>query len=130
MSFSWKEYLNLAKELSGVSCPKPDIEAVSRTAISRAYYSVFHRALFYIEKTGDDIEKRDGIHLGVKKWFFKKGEISENIRLIGVDFDRLRMARVEADYIEPSSKCNIKKAIRVIEDSENLIKRIDSFLTI
>ena len=47
MPFDWTEYARLAEELG----TRPD-EASLRTAISRAYYSVYHQARDYLLAEG------------------------------------------------------------------------------
>jgi uncharacterized protein (UPF0332 family) len=44
MSFNWSEYLSLAHDLAGQSAFHYSVEAKTRSAVSRAYYSVFIQA--------------------------------------------------------------------------------------
>jgi len=41
MRFDWSEYFNLAQELAVISSEATNNEARLRSAVSRAYYSVF-----------------------------------------------------------------------------------------
>src|SRR5690348_4334196 len=47
MSFDWREYLELARFLSGQTGPGFSQEAASRATISRAYYAAYGHALLY-----------------------------------------------------------------------------------
>lgn len=50
MAFDWNDYLTIAKELKTDTDGQPNsnsVEAKRRTAISRAYYSVYHLAIDY-----------------------------------------------------------------------------------
>lgn len=56
MSFDWREYLNLASILSGNAD-----EASQRTAISRAYYAVFHAATLHAKANGYGARPRQAV---------------------------------------------------------------------
>ncbi len=93
MPFDWQEFLNLAESLLAV-----DTEAAYRSAISRAYYSVFNVALerAHENKCRFDSELETGIHK--KCWaLYSKGPDLTCVQL-GIDGDRLRESRVRADY--------------------------------
>lgn len=50
MSFDWRDFLNLAKELSNYPETSALREAAARSAVSRAYYAAFGRAADYASK--------------------------------------------------------------------------------
>ncbi len=90
MSFDWKEYLNLAKELA-----KSNDEARLRSAISRAYYSVFCKAKSLF---GDKIQltRKSIDHRLISEYL--KAQDNENLKKLGVYLERLRVDRNRADY--------------------------------
>jgi hypothetical protein len=52
MQFNWREYLSLAKELL-----ENKNEASYRSAISRAYYSIYNTLCFYIDRFKSQTDK-------------------------------------------------------------------------
>ncbi len=95
MPFDWKNYLTLAKFLANEDMT--DIcsnEASMRSAVSRAYYSVFCYARNYAkEMNGWKHEWNENTHREIKEHFKDKGrlEISGNL-------DDLRKWRNQCDY--------------------------------
>jgi hypothetical protein len=94
MPFDWQEFLHLAERL--LQC---DSEAAFRSAISRAYYSVFNAAFERAQKNNClkfDPANKTGMH--VRCWaLYRKGPDQSCIN-VGIEGDRLREARVRADY--------------------------------
>lgn len=90
MSFDWKEYITLAKDLTLKSSPN---QAELRTATSRIYYGAFGPC-----KNGKNLQLVRGsdIHEKVIK-SYKESEVSHEIS-IGNLLDNLRQRRNEADY--------------------------------
>lgn len=99
MKFDWSEYFNLAQELAGTS-----EEAKLRSAISRAYYSVFCLARNYWRDIQQDPRlsrnKTYDIndHQYVAKEFIHNQSKSQRMTDIGRDLTRLRKMRNKADY--------------------------------
>lgn len=92
MSFEWEHYLHLAQRLA-----QEDDEASQRSAISRAYYAAFHTARKYVEKAHPEVSLRQhGVEHGAIWDHLKLGSSREPV--IGQQGDRLRQARVKADY--------------------------------
>jgi hypothetical protein len=92
MPFDWAHFLTLAEELA----LRAD-EASKRTAISRAYYSIFNVAFHRAEVSAGPFAGGEGTH----KWCWNKymdGRNSFECRQIGIMGDRLRAKRVKADY--------------------------------
>ncbi|MEG5061002.1 HEPN domain-containing protein [Microcoleus sp. A2-C5] len=99
MKFDWSEYLNLAQELAAST-----EEAKLRSAISRAYYSVFCLARNYLR----DIEQDPRLsrnktydindHQYVAEEFIYNRSKSQKITEIGRNLTRLRKIRNQADY--------------------------------
>jgi hypothetical protein len=92
-SFDWSGYLTLADELA-----KSEDEAALRSAISRAYYYVYHLALDRAEKN-DFTPVLGGAH--VQLWRFFGGSPDPTCRRLGDLGNRLKENRHRADY-EPT----------------------------
>lgn len=90
MPFDWTEYARLAEDLR----TRGD-EASLRTAISRAYYSVYHQARDYLLAEGIQLSRTDSSHKVV--WNGYK-VIGGSCRAVGVNGDRLNDNRTQADY--------------------------------
>ncbi|PSB38064.1 DNA-binding protein [filamentous cyanobacterium Phorm 46] len=99
MKFDWSEYFNLAQELAGTS-----EEAKLRSALSRAYYSVFCLARNYLRDIQQDPRlsrnKTYDIndHQYVAEEFIHNQSKSQTMTDIGRDLTRLRKMRNKADY--------------------------------
>jgi len=99
--FDWGNYLALADNLLN---PKEDgthDEACLRSAVSRAYYAVFHRARdFAVSKNNillDSIKsQRHSEHLSLQEFF--TGDSDLTYKQIGADLSRLHRKRVDCDY--------------------------------
>ncbi|NER32710.1 MAG: DNA-binding protein [Oscillatoria sp. SIO1A7] len=105
MKFDWSEYFKLAQELAAISGESPaSQEAKLRSAISRAYYSVFCIARNYLR----DVEKNPRLsrnktfdfneHRYVADEFTRHPSKSKKMQDIGRDLARLRRIRNTADY--------------------------------
>ncbi len=101
MSFVWSEYLDLAKELLASASGSSIEEAKLRSAISRAYYAVFHEArLFLIANRPTLIIPETGAaHDVVKDTFLD--DLNPDWITVGVKLDRLKTNRRLADYKNP-----------------------------
>ncbi|MGG1553542.1 hypothetical protein [Paenibacillus ferrarius] len=100
MSFNWNKYHTLAQELS----QKPG-EENKRSAISRAYYSVYCIAYKYYKDNltnGLTIKLKDAsMHTVVWDAFKKNGNKNKKtIQKLGILGERLKEARKKADYEE------------------------------
>jgi uncharacterized protein (UPF0332 family) len=97
MPFDWINFLRLAEELA----TRTD-EASKRTAISRAYYFVFHLAFSRAESTAGPFQVGESSH----RWCWDKyqstyvktrDKMCNQLWLAG---DRIRRRRIKADYKE------------------------------
>lgn len=107
MKFDWSEYFKLAQELAAMSGDSAaSQEAKLRSAISRAYYSVFCIARNYLR----DVEKDPRLsrnktfdvneHRYVADEFTYHLSKSRKMQDIGRDLARLRKIRNKADYAD------------------------------
>ncbi len=98
MSFSWKEYFDLADELAQIQNPLTSSdEARLRSAISRAYYGAFISARNFLHfRENNPVPHRMNAH-----WYVMHEFLSSNqaVRVrIGTNLSRLRPDRNMADY--------------------------------
>ena len=106
MPFDWSEYLSLADELS-----KRTDEGSLRSAISRAYYYVYHIALRRAEPNGFQPLPGEGIHAQLWRCFRASPEAT--CSKLGVIGERLKDRRVKADY-DPNY-------LRITEDVQDVL---------
>jgi len=89
--FDWAGYFSLAQDLSG----RPD-EAALRSAISRAYYAAFCKARNKLRNMGVQIPQTGAAHQLV--WNEYRNDPNQTQQLVGLNGDRLRVKRNQADY--------------------------------
>jgi len=122
--FDWSHYMTLAKQLASCSPQDPIAEAKQRSAISRAYYSVFipARAHSYREHPLLQSDKR---HKSVIN-HFKKNSVDEIRRRIGKQLNRLRLWRNRADYEDkvPNLAWRADSAVNLADETAKLIGRL------
>jgi hypothetical protein len=90
--FDWSQYLRLAQELGG----RPDNEASLRSAISRAYYYVYHLALERAEANA--YRPRPGEAKHAQLWRVFSGSPEPDCQRLAVIAARLKEKRERADY--------------------------------
>lgn len=117
MSFDWREYLTLAEQLA----LSPD-EASRRSAISRAYYALYHRARPLLEAPGASLSERADSHAFVWRSLESRGR---GLRRLGQQGRRLRDLRQQADY-EPEARLTDTDVQQVLESVRQLMTLIDS----
>jgi uncharacterized protein (UPF0332 family) len=89
--FDWSEYLKLAEELA-----KRTENSALRTAMSRAYYYVYHLALDRALANGFQVKRSEGTHIQVWKTF--SGSPEPACRKLAEIAGRLKEKRERADY--------------------------------
>jgi hypothetical protein len=91
MAFDWNHFLTLAEELAA----RPD-DASKRTAVSRAYYSVFNLAFARAETTVGPKPEGEPFH----RWCWDQytRSVDRSCRQLGIAGDRMKRLRVKADY--------------------------------
>lgn len=111
MPFKWIEYLRFSGQLTNnighFSCP----EACKRTAISRAYYSVFKLAENHMFKTAKSSDIPLGEPPHKRTIIYYKNHNDPKRKKIGVDIDRLKNIREDADYDEEFSTGDVDNAL-------------------
>lgn len=101
MSFNWPEYFTLARELAARRVPTVSDEALFRAAMSRLYYSVYHRALAVaVAKDRYQYSRTDGMgaHEALIQHFRQYADTDH--QAIASSLETLRNLRVRADYYD------------------------------
>jgi len=120
MPFDWTNFLHLAEELA----TRAD-EASKRTAISRAYYFVFHVAFSRAELTAGPFQVGEGSH----RWCWDKyattyvrtrDKICNELWLAG---DRIKRRRIKADYKEDLPRLD-DEVIWTLEEAHQFIANL------
>jgi hypothetical protein len=114
--FDWSQYVRLAEELGRRS----EDAAALRTAISRAYYYVFHLALERASRNGFVTIKGESSHLQLWKLFSTSPEPS--CLKLGQIALRLKEKRERADYNN--------QFIRLAEDIRPVLEDARNFATL
>ena len=91
MPFQWADYLKLASLLAAQGD-----EAALRSAISRAYYAVYHTAVANAQAHSVTIARVSGFGLHESCWNAYKALPAT--AALGVAGDRLKVSRHKADY--------------------------------
>jgi uncharacterized protein (UPF0332 family) len=89
--FNWSGYFQLAEELA-----KSNNEASLRSALSRAYYYVYHLALDRAKANGFTIVPGEGFHKQL--WRNYGGSPEPACQKLAIIADRLKEKRERADY--------------------------------
>jgi hypothetical protein len=94
MAFDWRRFVELARGFQQQATADPDLEALLRTALSRAYYGAFCYARNYAQRwlkfkpSGTDEDHRN---LRDHLWTKKRQNVARSL-------DQLRKWRNSADY--------------------------------
>ncbi|RZO84004.1 MAG: hypothetical protein EVA65_12760 [Oceanococcus sp.] len=111
MSFDSREFFRLADSLASDG----NTESEFRTAVNRAYYSVFNR---YRERTGLSEGEKEGVHTKVRELAERQFDTRTATKLLG-----LFRARVDADYYmsKPTTSVGAKQSLA---KGRSLLKRL------
>jgi uncharacterized protein (UPF0332 family) len=112
--FRWEEFLDLAEELAG----RAGDEAALRTALSRAYYAVFHVGREYLAHAAITIDRSGSAHRQVQS------EIEARDYRTGQDIFRLHRLRKEADYDDEFRSDVEEQAVLAVALARSIIERI------
>lgn len=121
MSFDWKEYYDLARELTGSGGVPSTEEARLRSAISRAYYASFcgARTQYPARRSFPGSE-----HSFVWNQFKNSADLTRKV--IGTEGDRLRRDRNLADYEDAVTALPSLAAKALVRSDKilNLLKKL------
>lgn len=114
--FNWLDYLTLAEELS-----RRQDEASLRSAVSRAYYYVYHLAL-QRAKANDFIARPDeGTHKQL--WRLYNGSPEAACQSLARIANRLKERREQADY-NPAFEHSEEEVAELIEDARKFSEKL------
>lgn len=109
MNFDWAEFLLLAKELGN----RPDACA-KRTALSRAYYAVFHKATDFVEqKLGIQVKEEAGF-LKQSMHQYVWNQIEDREPDLAEEGRILLRNRIQADYHDRVRKLETLCALSIV----------------
>jgi len=118
--FDWIYYLDLADSLVS-----QDNESALRSAVSRAYYAAYNKALQKLIDEGQ-ISRQDPTesskHLAIWKLYRDSSDSRRN--QAGNDGDRLRKSRVNADYVADNEFVQRDASMKV-RNARDLYRRLD-----
>jgi len=116
MAFDWNNYLVLAEELA-----KRGDEASKRTSISRAYYSAFHDAMIRAERNCGPKQGGNSHDWCWNKYLYSRDDTCTQL---GIDGNRLKAQRVNADYTADTSRRLDDDVVRALAAARSLKQRI------
>ena len=103
MSFDWNDYLAIAKDLkaktSGQSYTNSN-EALQRTAMSRAYYAMYHLAVSYAKAKLGYVPSQTGPnqhHTNIRA-IYQKQSGNPDYQEVKKVLARMHKARIDSDY--------------------------------
>jgi uncharacterized protein (UPF0332 family) len=111
-SFDWSKYHDLANELS-----KRHDEASLRSALSRAYYYVYHIALERAEANSFTVRAGEGSH--TQLWRVFSGSPVAECQKLAEIASRLKQKRERADYNQ--------RYVRIEEDIPEMLDEVGQF---
>lgn len=113
MAFDWKEFLELARDLTGRAGSDYSTEAADRTAVSRAYYAAFCWARNYAEsRLGFQRTGKAEDHALLRQHLSRQGK-----RQVASNLNKLRGWRNACDYEDqvPNTIHLVKGAIETAD---------------
>ena len=117
-SFDWSAYLTLAEELE----MRVD-EASLRSALSRAYYYVYHLALKRAEANGFEVRPGEGTH--TQLWRLFSGSSETACQKLAQMAGRLKDKRERADY-SPAFMRLKEEVTPSLEDAREFARMLNS----
>lgn len=119
MPFDWQEFLNLAENLL-----QSNTDAAYRTAISRAYYSIFNVARERAERNNCVFDPNADGGMHKKCWNVYRRGPDPNCIQLGLDGGRLSASRVRADYKSADYIRLAEEATQFIADVKRFRNRL------
>src|SRR5271166_981735 len=114
--FDWSEYFKLADELA-----KRTDEAALRSALSRAYYYVYHLALRRALDNGFTTKSGEGTH--TQMWRNFSGSPEPDCRKLAEIAGRLKEKRERADYNQIYVRIN-EEIPEMLADAQDFADRL------
>ena len=125
MTFDWADFLKLAEGLLRDPNSLGPAEASLRSAISRAYYAAFHAALRLECAKGGYASGGYGTdHVTLPRHLQASTDVAR--RQVGVDLDRLRLNRRQADYDDTLKGEPTALAQSSVEVAKELLSSLDT----
>lgn len=129
MAFDWNGYLGVASNLKTETDGQPDsvvVEAKRRTAISRAYYAVYHSALVYATTVLGYTPPSHvvSLHNALQKKYKQQSGNTDH-REVGQILTRLHQYRVNCDY-DSRDLGNLQKLLSSVVSE---VDRVNTILT-
>ena len=122
MTFSWVDYLIVARHLAKHSIASGCAEGCLRSAISRAYYAALNTTRNLLsDQWGIEVPETAEIHRFVPQWFMDEKDPDQ--QEIGILLDRLRDRRRRADYTDEIIKAS-SLAARSLADAQIVIDHV------
>ncbi len=122
MTFSWADYLIVARHLTENGVESGYAEGFLRSAISRAYYAALNTARNLLsDQWGIEVPETAEIHRFVPRWFMMDEEDPDQ-QEIGILLDRLRDRRRRADYADEVANVS-SLATRSLADAQIVVDR-------
>lgn len=122
MSFDWRLYIKLADELINLQRDKSLAESYWRSAISRAYYGVFCLSRNFLLSKRITIPRKNVHRFVIDRY---KRSFDQNKKKIGIELDRLKKDRIDADYKDRIS-INKNYALRSYGRSERILQLLQN----
>jgi uncharacterized protein (UPF0332 family) len=123
MTFSWTDYLIVARHLAENSAESGYAEGFLRSAISRAYYAALNTTRGLLsDQWGIEVPETAEIHRFVPRWFMDDEEDPDQ-QEIGILLDRLCGRRRRADYADEIAIVP-SLAARSLADAQIVIDRV------
>ncbi|HEX2864324.1 MAG TPA: hypothetical protein VHN99_07125 [Deinococcales bacterium] len=132
MPFDWEEYCSFGTSLVASakgSLPEQAREAAYRTACSRAYYGAFNVALRIVKKTWSVPEDGNTHRFVIDRFihYSSRTAPSDKIaayRRVGLELDRLRQYRNNADYDDDLDSPAETQAALAVKIAQNTLDEL------
>jgi len=122
MTFSWVDYLIVARHLMEHSTSCGYAEGCLRSAVSRAYYAALNTTRSQLrDQWGVEVPDTAEIHRFVPRWFMDDEDPDQ--QEIGILLERLRDRRRRADYADEVAIVP-SLAARSLADAQIVIDRV------
>lgn len=132
MKYDWKKFLTFSEALCKDTFWQDDDDTKYRIIVSRAYYTAFHCAQIFLQDNHWESHQVGGEHekviSGLKDMKKKSLDFQRKCKKLGLNLERLKCRRVQADYRDDSSfsDSDVKKHLKV---SRNIIEMLDKLRT-